>query len=46
MSWIDKDALDRFWDLGDFLTSDLISSPIRQMISRDAERAGIDLQPR
>jgi len=43
MSWINKDTFDCFWDLGDLLTTDLITSPIRQMISRDAERAGIDL---
>ena len=43
MSWIDKDALDHFWDLGDLLTTDLITSPIRRMMNRDAEQAGIDL---
>lgn len=31
-------------DLGDFLSADLLTSPIRRMINRDAKRAGIDLR--
>jgi hypothetical protein len=30
-------------DLGGFLASDFITSPIRRLVRRDAERAGIDL---
>lgn len=42
MSWINKDTLDRFWDLGDLLTTNLITSPIRLMICRDTKRNEID----
>lgn len=44
MSWMNEHTYDRFWNLGDFLSSDLLTSPIRRMIHRDAERAGIDLR--
>jgi len=43
MSWINEDTYGGFWDLGDFLATDLITLPIRRMINRDAECAGIDL---
>ena len=44
MSWINEDTYGGFWDLGDFLTTDLVTLPIRRMINRDAERHGINLR--
>jgi hypothetical protein len=43
MSWINEDTYSGFWDLGEYLGTDLLTSPIRRMIRRDAERHGIDL---
>jgi len=44
VSMIDKNPFDDLWDLREFLTTDLLTSPIRRMINREAERAGIDLR--
>ena len=38
-----EDLIADISDLGDFLASDLLTSPIRRMINRDAKRAGIDV---
>jgi len=38
-----EDLIVNLSDLGGFLGADLLTSPIRRMINRDAERAGIDL---
>ena len=43
MSCINEGTYGGLWDLGNFLGTDMITSPIRRIINRDAERAGIDL---
>jgi len=43
MSRIDEDTIRSLADMGEFFTSDLLTSHIRRLINRDAERAGIDL---
>jgi len=43
MKHLGEDAFQTFGDIGEFLSADLLTSPIRRMIHRDAERVGIDL---
>jgi hypothetical protein len=43
MQRISENIIEGSWNLGEFLTTDLLASPIRRMINRDAMRAGIDL---
>jgi len=38
-----ENTIQAFGEAGEFLTADLITSPIRRLINCDAERAGIDL---
>jgi hypothetical protein len=43
MSWENNEAFGGRWDIGEHIITDLISHPVKMMIDRDAERAGIDL---
>ena len=43
MHRVSENIFQHIGDLGDVLTSDILTSPIRRMINRDAERAGIDI---
>ena len=42
MTWFRENAFEGLQNLGDFLASDIVTSPIRRMIDREAEHAGID----
>jgi len=44
MSRFGEDTIRGLGNMGEFFTADLLTSPIRRMINRDAERAGIDLR--
>ncbi len=41
MSEYNDDAFGGLWDLGEVVTPDAITYPIRRLIRRDAEKAGI-----
>jgi len=43
MKHLSEDAFQNFGYIGEFLSADLLTSPIRRIIHRDAERVGIDL---
>ncbi|KAA3610670.1 MAG: hypothetical protein DWQ05_21880 [Calditrichaeota bacterium] len=44
MSLIKNNSFGGMWDLGEFLSPNLIMAPIKQIIKNDAKKSGIDLR--